>query len=294
MKILVFGATGFIGPFVLQALAPRHEVFAITRSAPPNDSRHVKWLQGDLLQSDLGTLLPDTVDAVLFLAQSREYRSFPERVHEIFDVNVQGMLIALEYARHFGVRQFIYTSSANVYRQSDAPISESAPLESTSFYAQSKRMAEMLLESYAGYFSCRVLRLFTVYGPGQRNMLIPNLIARVQNACPIEVQGRNGLLLSPIFAMDLSCIIRSLIERESPEPGYDILNIGGEEHLSIHNLALAIGVALNRTPCFKFRPGPEAAGWLADISKVKILLALDPLTSFDEGIARTICGESNA
>lgn len=288
MDILLTGATGFIGRHLGTALTSKHRVFGLTKRQHPQNSKGIIWLNGDLTSPGFVDILPQRIDAILCLSQSRSYRSFPDQAADIFNVNVAGTQALLEYARQVGISKFFYASTANVYRQSNQRISEDFSIEPTTFYARSKRMAEMLVESYADFFRCTVLRFFTVYGPGQKDMLIPNLVERVRNGQPLQVQGKHGFKTSPIYVDDISCIFRELIEQEQVAPGFDVLNVGGDEMLGIFELGVLIGEALQVMPHFTYSLGDEPPGWIADNSKLKTVLGNVSFTSFSEGIRQMI------
>jgi len=288
MDILVTGASGFVGSHLLTDLIHGHRLYALTRQKPPSQQDGVTWLSGDLSRNDFVLSLPDRMDAVICLAQSKAYRQFPEQARDIFEVNVNSTLSLLEYARRAGVQTFIFASTANVYRQSHGRIAEDFDLAPLSFYARSKRMAEMLVESYAEFFHCVVLRLFTVYGPGQKEMLIPNLIERVRNNIPLQVQGEHGFVTSPIYVSDVTKIIQIILERDHVVSGFDLLNVGGDEALGILELGHIIGNALNRAPQFDRIPGDQPEGWVADNSRLKNAMGLKSFISITDGIRKTV------
>jgi UDP-glucose 4-epimerase len=288
MDILLTGATGFIGSHLRRAFTSEHKLFALTRHNPMPDEGELIWLTGDLSRTEISCLLPTKMDAIVYLAQSGAYRQFPERAEDIFKVNVLGAMTLLNYARRAGTHTFIFASSANVYRQSDQRISEEFVVEPRSFYAKTKRMAEMLIESYSEFFNCIVLRLFTVYGPGQKEMLIPNLVERVRKGQLLQVQGRQGLKVSPVYVDDVNYIIQKFLEHERFSRGFEIFNIGGDELLGIHELGLIIGKTFGVTPHFDFLPGDEPLGWIADNSKLKARLKWDSFTPFADGIRQMV------
>ena len=290
MNVLIVGATGFVGRYVRRSLSRDHHVFALFRKNPPPDEPGLTWISADLSHADPSPSLPERMDAIIYLAQGRGYRKFPEQAWDTFNVNVRSAMALLEYARRSGIKTFIYASSANVYQRSHEPLNETAPVKPASFYARSKRMAELLLESYTGFFRCVILRLFTVYGPGQADMLLPSLIARAKKGQEIHVQGRQGIKLSPIYVEDVSVAVQLVLEQDAGAPGLSILNIGGEESLSIHELGQKIGSALNIAPKFRFEGLEDPPGWTSDNSKARKKLGFCATVRIDEGIRRTVYG----
>ena len=290
MNVLLVGATGFVGRYMRESLSRNHHVFALSRQGLPPNEAGLTWISADLSGPDPSLSLPERMDAIIHLAHAKGHRYFPEHAWDMFDVNVRSVMAFLEYARRSGVKTFVYASSANVYRRSHEPLDEAALVEPTSFYARSKRMAELLLESYANLFRCVVLRLFTVYGPGQADMLIPSLIERVKQEEAILVQGSQGLMMSPVYVEDVSAAVQLILEQEARGGGLDIFNIGGEESMNIRQLGQTIGDVLNITPKFEFEGLKEAAGWMSNNSKAKEELGFRAAVRIDEGIRRTVYG----
>lgn len=288
MNILLTGATGFIGNCMLCALSKRHHFCAISRTENYEDSTSVHWLKADLSLADMNLTFPDGIDAVVYLAQSGSYRDFPDKALDIFHVNTASVATFLDMALRNGVKKFVYASSANVYGRSCERITEDTHPNPSSFYGVSKLMAETLMKSYAPFFKCIVLRLFTVYGPGQRDMLIPSLINAVINKKPIRIEGNDGLKLSPVYVTDVVNVIEAILGSEDDAPGFDVLNVGGDEIVSIHDISETIGRALNILPVFDFADEVEPGGYIADCSKLRRTFELGKFILFDAGMKNVV------
>ena len=289
MRVLLTGATGFIGSKLRQELVEAgHEVLAVTRSVPPVESPALacRWLRLDLEHSavpprSLG------VEAVVYLAQSRHYRDFPARAQEIFAVNATALLAWLSWARAEGVGDFVYTSSANVYRPSLLPLAESAPVAPGSFYARSKLVGEQLLESFSPFLACTTFRLFTVYGEGQSDMLIATLINRIRSGEAVQLQGPGGLRLSPLHVSDATSFLRRALTRDRPRTK-QVFNLCGPDGLTLRQIAEQIGEVVGRAPVFEHQDGPAPSGWIGDSAAVALEFGAVPALKFAEGIRRTI------
>ena len=175
-------------------------------------------------------------------------------------------------------------------------MTEQATIQCGSFYAASKRAAELLIEQYSELMACWMIRIFTVYGSGQRDQLVANLVRRVQRGDTVTVRGRSGLPVSPVHAADVA---RTLLQMAAPEAtvaaqGCQIVNLGGSERLTIRGLAEQIGDAVGRSPNFSFSGGDDPPGWVADRTKVEQLLPVFAPRLFADGIRDALAGSGTS
>ena len=284
MKVLVTGATGFVGRALVQRLAQAdHEVFSAARRAPAGaGATHVEL---DLSVPIDPRRLPEQCDVVVWLAQSPRYREFPAGARDVFEVNCRALFDLLEWARGAGVGRFMHASSGSVYAPSAEPIPEAGALDPQGFYARSKLVAEQLAGAYATCFDVCALRVFAPYGPGQAGKLIPGLIERVRQDVPVDVTGGEGLRLNPIFIDDLiEALVRLLQVPQVPAA----LNVGGRAGLSIRAMAEAIGQGLGREVRFRDAPAGPCQDRVGDIRALLALLPGFTPRSFAEGTALTL------
>ena len=200
MRILLTGGTGFLGGRVVERLADDHELFGLARRAG-NDPR-VEWIDHDLAEPLRATELPDSIDTVAHLAQSRRYREFPEGASDVVAVNVRATADLLEWARGAGAARFVFTSTGSVYdpgemAREDDPLAPRRGGAALSHYVNSKLAAEALVASYTAVFAVTVLRPFWIYGPGQGDMLIAQLARRAVAGGADHGQGRPGHAAQP-------------------------------------------------------------------------------------------------
>ena len=244
-RVLVTGATGFIG----RRLAARLLAAGATVLAPARDPAAlppgVQPIRADLAAEGWEARLPADVDAVAHLAQSRAYRQGLDGARDLYAINVAATFRLLDWARAAGVGRFLFASSANVYRPQSGRLTETSPCAPSSFYAASKLAAEQLVRGHAGALETVICRLFTVFGPGQRDMLIPSIVDKVRRRETITLAGNAGLYLTPIHVDDVAAAMLRLLADERP-PG--LLNLAGEELLTLGDIARRIGAALGCAP----------------------------------------------
>ena len=180
-KILITGASGFIGSFIVEeALRRDMEVWAAVR---PTSSR--RYLQDERIH--LITL--DLSDPVRLQEELRGH-TFQYVVHaagatkclrrdDFFRVNTDGTrhLVDALLALHMPLRRFVFISSLSVFgavreRQPYTEITEHDIPQPNTAYGQSKLKAEQYLDSIGNDFPYIILRPTGVYGPRERDYFL--------------------------------------------------------------------------------------------------------------------------
>jgi dihydroflavonol-4-reductase len=172
MRILLTGATGFVGSHVARALvAAGHTVRALARATSPrsllDDVPELEWVRGDLLDPPTLAAAADRCEVVVHTA-ARVVLT-PTQAREQHAVNVEGTRHMLAAARAAGARRFIHTSSvATVGRPRAGELAD----ENTRYdwppglpYNETKRDAERLVLRADGLETV-VLNPALVFGPG--------------------------------------------------------------------------------------------------------------------------------
>ncbi|MBD3843591.1 MAG: NAD(P)-dependent oxidoreductase, partial [Campylobacterales bacterium] len=289
MNILVTGANGLLGRYLVELLSNYHKVFAIVKDKENlnfelNDNISVIEIDLSLVDTEL---FPKNIDVVYYLAQSNRFREFPEGVDDMLSVNVVAPNILAKWAVRSGVKKFIYASSGGVYTNPNKPVKEFFDInanEKLGFYLNSKLSAEMLLKNYVSLFETfAIIRPFFMYGVGQNeNMLIPRLISSMQNEKEITLNGVNGIKINPIYVTDASEAVANILDLT----GEYIINIAGNEVVSLRELCVKIGELVDKKPVFKINDVSQN-DLVADIEMMKKELII-PSISLVNGLERLI------
>jgi UDP-glucose 4-epimerase len=285
LKLLITGGTGFMGSRIVSDLARHHHLFAFYHENRPNlNIKEVTWIEQDLSEPLKEKHLPEKLDGIIHLAQSRYYRNFPEKGEDIFRVNIEGTFHLLELGRKRGIKKFIYASSGGVYGYSYEKFIETDTINPVNFYLTSKYSSELLIGNYNPYFSTVVFRFFFVYGPKQKGMLIPRLIENVGKGEPIIIYGKSGVRINPVHVQDaIKAFPPSL---ETPVSG--VFNIAGDEVVSIKELSETIGRLVGKEPVFVYEKSHIPGDIIGDNSRMKSVLGVVPEIYLDEGIAELV------
>jgi UDP-glucose 4-epimerase len=283
VRIVLTGATGFIGSHLLPVLAERHDVVAIARGAHA-EMPAVTWVDHDLRRPLSEAKLPATTDAVLHLAQSRRYRDFPSSANDIFALNVRATFDLLEYARRARASRFVFASTGGVYGHGDESFVEEDAVNPINFYLASKYAAETMIAPYVGELRAIVLRLFFVYGPGQGQMLVSSLARRVLRGETITISGDPGIRINPLYVGDAVRVFERALEHESSL----LCNVAGDEVVDLRRLVGMLGELAGTTPLVEHAPAEHEGDIVGDTRRMKAALGVWPDVPLCEGLARLI------
>jgi UDP-glucuronate 4-epimerase len=303
---LVTGAAGFIGARTTELLIKDgHTVLGVDNMNNAYDPR-MKEYRLQKLQSMPGftfykldisdksiidQLKGSKFDGVINLAARAGVRYSVSDPWIFVESNVLGTLNMLELCRQTSARKFIVASTSSIYGE-DPPYptpetaSSSKPLQP---YAASKKGAEAMAHAYHHLHNIDVtiMRFFTVYGPaGRPDLSIFRFVQWISEGRPVRVNGDGEQSRGFTYIDDITSGIIAALK----PLGFEIINLGGHEVITINNLIKLIEEVVGRKAIIQYGPADPAdmrSNW-ADVTKAGELLGWEPQFNLRQGIKRLV------
>jgi nucleoside-diphosphate-sugar epimerase len=303
---LVTGAAGFIGARTAQMLLEAgHTVVGVDNLNDAYDPRMKEYRLGrlrtlggfefhkaDIAEKAVIDLLQGArFDGVINLAARAGVRFSVENPWAFLESNIIGTLNMLEVCRRCGCSKFVLASTSSIYG-ADPPYptpetaSSSEPLQP---YAASKKGAEALAHSYHHLhgIDVTVVRYFTVYGPaGRPDLAMFRFVQWVTEGKPVRIHGDGRQSRGFTYIDDIA---RGTIAALKPL-GYEIINLGGHEVITINQLVEMIEELTGQQARVEYGP-PNLADMFtnqADVSKARRMLGWDPQINLRQGLQNLI------
>jgi len=219
-RILVFGASGFIGTRLVRRLAERGEtVVALDIELPRARLPGVDYLTVDVRQP-----IPVEIGAgaKLLYNLAAVHRTPGHPDHEYYDTNIAGALTTAALADACGIPNLVFTSSISVYGPSEDEVVEESPLRPTSAYGRSKRLAEQIFRQWRAAAPGRRLvtvRPGVVFGPGERGNY--TRLAKALKGGYFLYPGRRDTIKSGGYVDELLRTFEFALARDEPEILYN-------------------------------------------------------------------------
>jgi nucleoside-diphosphate-sugar epimerase len=304
-RVLITGATGFVGRTLLSTAALPRSRAALRSGAMPElgaDQVIVGDIDG---QTDWSQALAG-VDRVVHLAARVHVMKPSANDHAEFErTNVLGTERLARAAAAAGVERFVYLSSIKVNGEStsDRPFRAADEPRPREDYARSKLEAERRLAAIerASGMAVSIVRSPLVYGPGVRANFL-RLLSLAHGGLPIPLASVANVrsMVSVWNLCDLICV---LLRHERPVRG--VLLVSDGEDISTGDLIRRLARIMHRParlfsmPAGALRALASLAGRRAEVNRLCDSLAVDiaqtrlrvgwsPPLTLDEGLARTV------
>lgn len=234
MRVVVIGASGFVGGAVARELAARgHRVVALDRHegearAVPEGWPEIEFRQADV--TDPGSLAASFKGAeqVYHFAARLGTSELEDDLRACIQTNVLGALNVFEAAARAGVPRLFYASKPSVW---------------LNVYTITKHCGEQVARLMTRYHPVEisVLRYLNIYGPGQKlfhvRKILPIFAAQALRGLPIQVFGDGQQTVDMIYAKDAARLTVDYVEAPfRPQP----CDCGTGEEMTVNEVARAV------------------------------------------------------
>ena len=305
-RVVVLGATGFIGRNIATAMAARAdiELIAVGHSRPTYDLAGATWRHVDLRDPAAVALALEGADTVIQAAAttsgSKDIVARPY-IH-VTDNAVMNSYI-LRSCHDLGVRHLVFFSCSIMYASSDTPQRESdfnaaAPLQPNYFAAGwTKVYIERMCEFFAGLgrTRCTVIRHSNIYGPHDkfdldRSHVLGATITKVLTAKndALEVWGTGQEARDFLYIDDLTDFVFRAIDRDGD--AFALYNCGSGRLVTIANLVEAVMTASGRRLDVRFNATKPTIPYRValDCARARNELGWAPAVELSDGLRRTV------
>src|SRR5579863_3569206 len=240
MKILVTGGAGFIGRHLVTQLARTNTSHIVVldnlhRAMPGQFAEGIEFRQADIRDRTAVENAMDGCEVVFHLAAQSNVMGAVADADYAFSSNAAGTYNVLQAALKARVKRLVFTSSREVYGDSKRmPVRESSPLRPKNAYGTSKVAGEAYcaLAAREG-LDAVVLRLANVYGPGDRDRVIPLFADAADAGEPLTVFGERKILDFVWIGTVADALMKAGLGRSIRGP----VNVGSGKGVTIADLA---------------------------------------------------------
>ncbi len=208
MKVLVTGATGFVGSQVAGTLVRQgHQVRVLRRKTSSTlalEGLDVEHAYGDILEPDAVAAAVKGCDQVFHVAALSSY--WRAKAAEVYKVNVAGTRIVMDACLRAGISRVVHTSSCGAIgiRRDGRPSDETQPFDPRDehfAYGHSKHLAELeVLKAVKLGLQAVIVNPAVVIGPGDHNLISGSMIVEMAKR-PLPGCPPGGVCMADIDAI---------------------------------------------------------------------------------------------
>jgi nucleoside-diphosphate-sugar epimerase len=291
-RVLVTGASGFVGRHVLSPLRERgFEVHAVARRAPATAASI--WHEADLLDSVQVDRLVQEVEPthLLHLAWTTAHGRFWD-AHDNLDWIAATLRLVREFREAGGVRAVVAGSCAE-YDWSGDCCGAGTALAPATLYGSAKHATRTVLERYAETSGLALAwgRIFFLFGPGEQpTRVVPAAAATLAAGEPFpSTEGRQ--VRDFLYVADVASAFAALVDSDV-QGAFDV---GTGEGLTLRDLLLVLERLSGREGLVRFGAvpsRPEPARIVADSRRLRDELGWRPAVTLEQGLALTLAAHA--
>ena len=300
-RVVVLGGSGFLGSHLCDHLLARGDEVVCVDDFSTGRRSNVAHLEDhdrfSLIEADVSVGIPveGPVTGVFNLASPASPPDYLALPLQTLSVGSEGTRHGLELAHRHGAR-FLMASTSEVYGDPEVhPQAESYwgrvnPIGPRSVYDEAKRFSEALTMAHHRTLGTDVaiVRIFNTYGPRLRpddGRVVSNFLLQAMRGEPLTVYGDGSQTRSLCYVEDEVRGLVALFDSSLTGP----VNIGNPDEHTVLQLAKTIIDLLGSSSVVEHLPLPadDPTRRRPDISVARAALGWEPVTSLEDGLART-------
>ena len=287
MDILITGSEGFVGNNLVKGLSQKHTIYT---SDQLDSSNHKNYLQCDITNYDSVEKIVKNIDAVIHLTAHSLVSSLDGSITN-GRVNIIGLLNLLECCRKNSVSKVIFTSASSLIGEPKSlQVTENHLPKPKTAYGITKLTSEHYLRLYNELYDIdyTVFRFFNIYGPFQKNGLIPSIFNKIKNNEPITIFGKGDQIRDYVYIEDIIPFFEQAVSTDISKN--KILNMGTGNGTTILEIVQNIANILEIEPKIEYhpeRPG-EIGNFVSDTTLLNKTFGSVPSTDVLTGLRKTI------
>ena len=276
MKLLITGGAGFIGSHLAERLIEMgHFVIALDDLSTGTSSNiaqleknpNFEFIKGSMLDEKLIETLMSGVDGCIHLGAALGVQRILEKPYQSLVANIHGSEIAIKAAAEQGKRFFLASTSELYGKNPKQPLTEESdrvlgsPQLIRWAYSEAKALDESLAQMFMASHGLKFVtgRFFNTVGPrqsGAYGMVLPRFVASAMKNEPLLVYGDGSQ--SRVFC-HVSDAINGVLKIFFDDKALGhAFNIGGEEEISIKELAMRVISVTNSSSSIEYLPYSKA------------------------------------
>ncbi len=286
--VLVIGAGGYIGRHLTMKLAKKQKVSILVLDDPPKEfikNPNIRVSKGSVFNALALRKALSGVDTVVNFAGSTTVEKRPQ-AHIRLNILAQSMI--LEECLKAGVKKVIFMSTINVYKAHPAPSLEHHRLMPQDIYSFTKMLGENVYSFYSETFPIAsiVLRLGSVYGPGQRKGIVFSFAESARKSREIRIP-QEPVYRDFVYIDDVVTAIMKAIAHDAK--GVEVFNVSGSRKIGLKDMAGMIQKTVPFPVKIKaVNPPPKLRTTWVSNKKAARVLGFTPKTRLKDGLRKTL------
>jgi nucleoside-diphosphate-sugar epimerase len=234
-RIIVTGASGFVGRHLLNEIKEGHRVFGLGRRSQREcgapEHPNITWTQIDIGDREPlarvfeGIRHSGGADILLHLAAHYDFTG--DEDPEYWRTNVEGLRNVLDLSRGLGLQRFVFASSvaASRFPPPGGALTEASVPDGEHIYARTKRIGEGMVREYSAHFPTCIVRFAALFSDWCEYpplfMFLETWLSRQWNSHVLG--GRGESAIPYLHVRDVASFLRGMVSRPDLPENSEVL-----------------------------------------------------------------------